>query len=335
MVGKIHSGSGAHGCATYCLDHDEAEILCWEGLDIRLGDAARLSGTVGAEREALAREMATHIDTSFTIQSSLNPAVEKSVGHVALSFMKEDAPLLDNEAMTEIAVEYLQMMGWHNTQFMVVRHHKEGGNPHLHIFFNRVDNKGAKLNSWQDFRRNGLVCKELTTKFSLHFSTGRSNTNVNRLHASERVRYQISNAIDRKLPYCRSWQELGDKLSRAGVRMDIVYRGDDTPQGVKFSKRSDEDGRVYEFTGSKVGRNYTFGHIDSALQENSSSPTFCRLAYDPDDREEEKPQAAESSQESIFSATADVLLSAIGSGPTPAEPRKRRDDERKKKGLHR
>ena len=34
MVGKIIKGSSSGQCAGYCLNHDNAEILCWQGLDI-------------------------------------------------------------------------------------------------------------------------------------------------------------------------------------------------------------------------------------------------------------------------------------------------------------
>ena len=59
---------------------------------------------------------------------------------------------------------------------MFVRHHNAKGNPHVHIFFNRVGNDGRCLNAWQDYKRNALACRELTETYELHHSDGRRNT---------------------------------------------------------------------------------------------------------------------------------------------------------------
>ena len=200
MVGKIVSSSAPYSCANYCLNHDEATILCWEGLDIDPTEAAELARSTGEARLQLASAMAYAIDTSFSIQAETNTEVQKPVGHISLCFMKEDAPLLNNRRMAQIAREYMEMMGYQNTQYMVVRHCNAKGNPHVHIFFNRVDNCGRCLNAWQDFRRNGIACRALTEKYGLNFAQGRRNTIVQDLHGREKARYQISNAIDAALP---------------------------------------------------------------------------------------------------------------------------------------
>mgnify|MGYP002658273412 FL=1 len=200
MVGKIVSSSAPYQCANYCLNHDGATILCFEGLDIDPSEAMRLTDSSGGERIELASTMAYAIDTSFVIQAETNTSVQKPVGHISLCFMKEDAPLLDDFRMSQIAREYMEMMGYQNTQYMVVRHFNDKGNPHVHIFFNRVDNYGRCLNAWQDYQRNRVACRALTDKYGLHLAQGRKNTIVQDLHGREKARYQISNAIDAALP---------------------------------------------------------------------------------------------------------------------------------------
>ena len=265
MVGKIIKGSSSGQCAGYCLNHDNAEILCWQGLDIDFIQAETLASSEGMERLTLAREMALNISRSFDEQASLNPAVDKPVGHIPLCFMKADAPLLDNERMRRIAEEYLRLMEYGDTQYMVVRHDNSKGNPHVHIFFNRVDNNGKCLSAWQDYRRNAKICKDLTISYGLHFSDGRKNTVVQDLRGSERIRYQISNALDETVLQCRDWNELGRTLLRQGITMELVRRSNGDIQGVKFGKLSDQDGHWYEFSGSKVGRKYSYGNLEQAL----------------------------------------------------------------------
>ena len=79
MVGKIVSSSAPYSCANYCLNHDEATILCWEGLDIDPTEAAELARSTGEARLQLASAMAYAIDTSFSIQAETNTEVQKPV----------------------------------------------------------------------------------------------------------------------------------------------------------------------------------------------------------------------------------------------------------------
>lgn len=266
MVGKIVSSSAPYQCANYCLNHDGATILCFEGLDIDPSEAMRLTDSSGEERIELASTMAYAIDTSFVIQAETNTSVKKPVGHISLCFMKEDAPLLDGPRMSQIAREYMEMMGYQNTQYMVVRHFNDKGNPHVHIFFNRVDNYGRCLSAWQDYQRNRVACRVLTDKYGLHLAQGRKNTIVQDLHGREKARYQISNAIDAALPRCQDLRTLGRELMDAGVSMEIHRRNNGSIQGVSFSKGDDKrPSVVHRFRGSEVGRNYSYAKLMQAI----------------------------------------------------------------------
>ncbi len=332
MVGKILSGSEPFGCANYCLNHNHATPLYWQGLDIDILDAKRLvQAETDDERKAIARELTHYIDVSFRMQADLNPSVEKTVGHVALSFMKDDALMLNNARMAQIAREYMEMMGYQNTQYLVVRHYADGGNPHMHVFFNRVDNDGRRLNTFQDFKRNALVCRELTTKYGLHFSQGRANTRVERLHASERVRYQISNAIDAALPQCRDLHDLGRRLIMRGITMKEVRRNDGTLQGLRFGKTSDEDGHWYEFPGSKVGRKYSFKSIETSLCGKA-----CNMGENHrHNGESHQQEQSYGCHESVAYTVASAMLSA-GSSSVSHEHDLQEDLRRKKKkGIRR
>ncbi len=316
MVGKILKGSSAFGCANYCLDHDEAQILVSRGLDIDIDEATALANSDGQERKQLARMMARAIDTSFMMQASANHAVERPVGHIPLCFMKEDESMLTNSMLVQIAQDYLQRMGYLETQYMVVRHFNAKGNPHIHIFFNRVDDNGAVLNAWQDYRRNANVCRALTEKYGLHLSSGRSRTVMSDLRGREYVRYAISNAIDRALLSCHSWKELGRALMKEDILMELVRRNDGSVQGVKFGARSKDGGRLYEFSGSKVGRKYSYLSIDRILRAGVSC--------------EQKQSAANSAIDAI-SGTIGIALSSIGECAAEQEIDKNACEERKKK----
>ena len=120
MIGKLKKGCSFAGCIRYVTGKDEAKILASDG--VLLGTNAEMT-------------------QSFELQRQLNPRIKKPVGHIALSFKPEDKPRLTDEFMAKIAIEYMQMMGITDTQFIIVRHHNTD-NPHCHIVYNRINNEG-------------------------------------------------------------------------------------------------------------------------------------------------------------------------------------------------
>lgn len=195
MIGKIRKGRSFSGCIRYVTQKDDAKIIASEGV---------LLGTV----EETAR--------SFRWQCLLNPDVAKPVGHIALSFKPEDAPRLTDAFMARLAGEYLELMGIRNTQFIVVRHHGTD-NPHSHIVFNRVDFDGKVISDSNDFRRNEKVTKMLKDKYSLTYSEGKQSVKTEKLHASEKVKYEIYRAVKEALRSADTWKEFQNKLLKMGV----------------------------------------------------------------------------------------------------------------------
>src|ERR1700749_4867176 len=118
MVGKQISGKSFGGCIRYLLMRDKAFIIDSEGLRITSVNA---------------------IISDFNIQRNMNPNLGKAVGHLVLSWSKEDVTLLDDTLMASIAREYMEGMDIRNMQFVVVRH-TDREHPHLHIVYNRVNN---------------------------------------------------------------------------------------------------------------------------------------------------------------------------------------------------
>ena len=152
MIGKLKKGASFGGCVRYVTGKDEAKILASDGV---------LLGT-NAE-----------IVQSFELQRQLNPRIKKPVGHIALSFKPEDKPRLTDEFMAKIAIEYMQMMGITDTQFIIVRHHNTD-NPHCHIVYNRINNAGKLISDRNDYRRNEQVTKALKSKYGLTYGTDKS-----------------------------------------------------------------------------------------------------------------------------------------------------------------
>ena len=248
MIGKLKEGASFCGCVRYVTGKDEAKILASDG--VLLGTNAEMK-------------------QSFELQRQLNPRIKKPVGHIALSFKPEDKPRLTDDFMAKIALEYMQMMGIKDTQFIIVKHHNTD-NPHCHIVYNRINNEGKLISDRNDYRRNEQVTKALKSKYGLTYGTDKSNTNTRKLRNAERAKYEIHNAVKDALEVADSWQKFKNELAKQGVHLELVYKDKELTkvQGIRFSK----DG--YSFKGTQISREYSFGKLDARLgtAENRVSP---------------------------------------------------------------
>ena len=239
MIGKLKKGSSFGGCIRYVTGKDEAKILASDG--VLLGTNAEMT-------------------QSFELQRQLNPRIKKPVGHIALSFKPEDKPRLTDEFMAKIALEYMQMMGITDTQFLIVRHHNTD-NPHCHIVYNRINNGGKLISDAHDYWRNEQVTKALKSKYGLTYGTDKSKTNTRKLRNAERAKYEIHNAIKSVLRTADCWEKFKSELTKRGVHLEFVYKDKEQTkiQGIRFCK----DG--YSFKGTQISREYSFGKLDARL----------------------------------------------------------------------
>ena len=275
MIGKLKKGSSFGGCIRYVTGKDEAKILASDGV---------LLGT-NAE-----------IVQSFELQRQLNPRIKKPVGHIALSFKPDDKPRLTDEFMAKIALEYMQMMGITDTQFIIVRHHNTD-NPHCHIVYNRINNKGKLISDRNDYRRNEQVTKALKSRYGLTYGTDKSKTNTRKLRNAERAKYEIHNAVKDALEVADSWQKFKNELAKRGVLLELGYKDKERTkvQDIRFCK----DG--YSFKGTQISRGYSFGKLNARFEgtENqvSARDNSARQYEQGCRKDEHLPSMSESSQD--------------------------------------
>ena len=242
MMAKIVKGGDFKGVVDYILDKNK--------------------GTQLVMHEGLFMENNETIAMSFNAQSRMNSKVSKPVGHIALSFSKEDEPRLTNRVMAGIALEYLEKMGIKNTQFFIARHFDKE-HPHVHIAFNRIDNNGNTISDRNERLRSTRICKELTVKYGLHMANGKDNVKRNRLKEPDRTKYELYDILKAEVGRCGNWNVLVANLKRQGVEVHFKHKGQtDEIQGVVFTKNG------YRFNGSKVDRRFSYSKIDAALQRN-------------------------------------------------------------------
>ena len=242
MMAKIVHGSNFKGVVDYILDQNKGvQLVAHEGLFMENKDT---------------------ITMSFNIQSQMNGKVAKPVGHIALSFSKEDEPRLTNHVMAHIALEYMEKMGLRNTQFFIARHFDKE-HPHVHIAFNRIGNDGRTISDRNERLRSTRICKEFTLKYGLHMADGKDNIKRNRLKEPDRTKYKLYDILKTEVGRCDNWNVLVANLRRQGVEVRFKHKGQtDEVQGVVFTMNG------YHFNGSKVDRRFSYSKIDAALQCN-------------------------------------------------------------------
>ncbi|WP_418669893.1 relaxase/mobilization nuclease domain-containing protein [Alistipes finegoldii] len=242
MMAKIVKGSDFKGVVDYILDKGKnAQVVAYDGLFME-------------NKETIAM--------SFNAQSLMNGNVAKPVGHIALSFSKEDEPRLTNCVMGGIALEYMERMGIKDTQFFIARHFDKE-HPHVHIAFNRIDNNGNTISDRHERLRSTRICKELTLIYGLHMANGKENVKRNRLKEPDKTKYELYDILKTEVGICGNWGVLVANLKRQGVEVHFSHRGQtDEIQGVVFTKNG------YHFNGSKGDRRFSYSKIDAALQSN-------------------------------------------------------------------
>ena len=92
---------------------------------------------------------------------------------------------------------------------------------------------------------------------------------MEKLHASERVKYEIFNAVKAALKHSKTWKEFNDYLLRRGIRLEFVKRTREIKrpediQGIRFTK--DEQ----TFKASQISREFSFAKLNARLSWNPS-----------------------------------------------------------------
>lgn len=253
MMAKIVKGSGARGIVDYILDSKkQATLIDCQG--VLLNDNASIA-------------------RSFIAQSRLNPRVDKFIGHISLSFSKQDLPRLTDELMIQISREYMEKMGICDTQYIIGRHYDKE-HPHVHIAFNRVDNNGRTISDRNDRYRSERICKELTRKYGLYFANGKEQVKTHRLKEPDKSRYEIYQVLKREVARCTDWNTLLKRLKAEGIDVRFKYKGNTNEiQGVVFTKNG------YHFNGSKIDRCFSYSKIDKSLKANAQGES--QQQYEP------------------------------------------------------
>ena len=253
MIAKIIQGTDFNGVINYMLNkpEDKAKVLAATGVRIA---------------------SANDIAHDFNLQASMRPNVQKAVCHTILSFSSNDVELLTDAMMVKIANEYLEKIGYADTQSLIVRH-SDRQHPHLHICINRIGNDGKTISDRNEKYRSTKICRELTERYGLTIGEGKQKVNRPRLRGKDKLRYEIFDVIKAVLPQSKNWKDFVEGLEQQGITTHFKTKGNtDVVQGIIFAK----DG--CSFSGSKIDRSCSFTRLNETLSQNSQQQQYEQLA---------------------------------------------------------
>ena len=253
MIAKIIQGTDFNGVINYMLNKhdDKTKVLAATGVRIA---------------------SANDIAHDFNLQASMRPNVQKAVCHTILSFFANDAERLTDAMMVKIANEYLEKIGYADTQSLIVRH-SDRQHPHLHICINRIGNDGKTISDRNEKYRSTKICRELTERYGLTIGEGQQKVNRPRLRGKDKLRYEIFDVIKAVLPQSKNWKDFVEGLEQQGITTHFKTKGNtDVVQGIIFAK----DG--CSFSGSKIDRSCSFTRLNETLSQNSQQQQYEQLA---------------------------------------------------------
>ncbi len=157
MVAKIESGKSIRGILHYNEDK------------VALGEASLIlaSGFAGdIEKMSLVQKLGR-----FQHLTMLNAAVKTNALHISLNFDASDK--LDNRKLQQIALEYMERIGFGDQPFLVYRHH-DAHHPHIHIATTNIQRTGERIDIHGiGYRLSEPARKELEKKYGMVKAEGR------------------------------------------------------------------------------------------------------------------------------------------------------------------
>ena len=284
MIAKIIKGADFGGVINYMLSKEKGKAMVLASNNIGFTD-----------QNLCVRE--------FALQASMRPNVQKPVCHTILSFSSSDTERLTDDVMVKIANEYLEKMGYGDTQSLIVRH-SDRHHPHLHICINRIGNNGKTISDHNEKYRSTKICRELTERYGLTIGEGKQEVNRSRLRGEDKLRYEIFDTIKSILLQSQTWKDFVAGLEQQGITTRFKTKGNtDVVQGIIFEK----DG--CSFSGSKIDRTCSFSRLNAEIEQNSHKQEKTNQQNEP---------MVDSVDESYFITDLSEAISEVFSMPTPS-----------------
>lgn len=181
--------------------------------------------------------------------------LKKYIKHISLDFSEQDKARMTDELMEKIAREYMEEMGYKDTEFVIYRHHDKAF-PHCHIVLSRVNRNGEVISDSRERARNVTVCNHLTKKYGLYMPKGKEKVNIDALRDPDKERILTMQKVKAAMERAADWKEFEAQLKKQGIAMKFKYNNVTRKlMGISF------DNGQHSYSGKKLDNSLVYAKL--------------------------------------------------------------------------
>lgn len=269
MIAKLTTGNGFSGALKY--DLREGKLVEMKGAlpeTVRVLDAKDVCFDYDEAGNMVldVKQVAWDFRQQAMAYGGRNP-IEKPVYHWALAYHPDDQ--VSDEQMLKDTEEFLDKMGFGNTQYVVIAHH-DTDHSHVHVIANIVDNDANRISTYKMIEKSHKVAADITKKNGYTWGDKATKKTIENAHKPhEKVRMVIEPIIKSAVLESVSFDQLQAKLIKKGISCQIKEASDGKRGGISFGCKY--KGQQHTFSGSSVDRSLSFGRIKQTFEFNKNS----------------------------------------------------------------
>lgn len=266
MIAKLTTGNGFAGALKY--DLRDGQLVEKKGAvpeTVRVLDAKDVCFDYDDECNMVldVKQVAWDFRQQAMAYGGRNP-IEKPVYHWALAYHPDDN--VTDEQMLKDTEEFLENMGFGNTQYVVIAHH-DTDHPHVHVIANIVDNAAKRISTYKMIDKAHQVAADITKKRGYTWGEKATKKTVDKAHKPhEKVRMIIEPIIKEAVSKSISFDHLKKNLAQHGITCRVNEAKDGKRGGISFGY--EYDGQTHSYSGSSVNRQLSFAYINKSIAEN-------------------------------------------------------------------
>jgi hypothetical protein len=238
MIGKQVKGQSFRGVLNYLHHKEQAQLIG--------GNMA------GQTPRTLAAE--------FGVARALNPQLTKAVYHASLSLPKDEQ--LDADLWNAIAEDYMNGMGFEESQYVVYRH-GDKDHDHIHIVASRIRiSDGTTVSDAWDYPRSEKLIRSLEKQYDLTPAPPSQSKHRKAPTTGERRRFQrtgdpgvrgtLQATIDQAAAGQPPITQLIERLQDQGINAQVKITRTGKARGISYELNG------IAYSGTKLGKAYTF-----------------------------------------------------------------------------
>lgn len=266
MIAKLTTGNGFSGTLKY--DLRDGQLVEKRGAvpeHVSVLDAKDVCFDYDEEGNMVldVKQVAWDFRQQAMAYGGRNP-IEKPVYHWALAYHPNDN--VSDEQMLKDTEEFLDKMGFGNTQYVVIAH-RDTDHPHVHVIANIVDNDGKRIPTYKMIDKAHKEAARITKDRGYTWGEKASKKTIENAHKPhEKVRMNIEPIIKKAVAESISFGHLKQNLAVHGITCKVKEAKDGKRGGISFGY--EYDGQTHSYSGSSVNRQLSFGYISKTIAEN-------------------------------------------------------------------